>query len=455
MKKQKISFILMLLGIIMFAACSDKDEPEQSFTISVKPATLSLIVGQSETLTVTGAPKDAEITWRSSNEQVAKVRNGRVEAVGEGSANIMVIARKGNISSEAQCQLTVKKAVLEKYISFDDAYLNKTLLEIPGLDANKDGEISPEEAKTIHKLDFSYPAGESVPVEKTIKSLKGLEYFVNLDTLTLNYHKISDATPISKLSKLSQLHLGGNPITAIDLSNLKELRDLRIFKCEIANLNLANNTKLEILDIHNTSIGSIDLTPLKELSIIVARETKLTKIELKDLPKLTGVDLRQSLLQEIVVSNLPKLEKLYIEQNQISKIQLSNLPELQHLVAYENQIGKIDFELPKLMFLTIHQNKITEADFSKMPMLFRCYMSNNLLKKADFSNNKVIAQIEMSEMPNLEIIDLKNGEFSDNAEYEMLYNNVKLKKIRVDSGAEEAYVKGLVKNFPDIEVITE
>ena len=102
------------------------------------------------------------------------------------------------------------------------------------------------------------------------------------------------------------------------------------------------------------------------------------------------------------------------------------------------------------MFLTAYDNEISQADFSKMPMLFRCYISNNLLKKIDFSKNKFIGQIEILQMPNLEVIDLKNDSFMDNHEYDILYNNPKLNRIHVDTGEEEAYVRGLEKNSTNI-----
>ena len=450
MKKERISFILMLFSIFFFSACSDKEEIDNSFKITVTPPTLMLKVGETAFITVNDVPEGADVIWNSSDEKVAKVDNGKVEALEKGTAKITIIAKKGDISSKAQCEVIIKEDPQNQTIKFADAYLKKRLLDIPDLDADKDGNISIKEAKTIHKLNFSYAAGEATTDENTIKSLEGLQYFENLDTLTLNYNRVTDATPISNLNKLSQLHIGCNPIKSIDVSHLKELRDLRIFKCEIEKLNLTNNSKLQILDIHNTNIKQLDFTPLKELVTIVARSTKLTSIRLTDMPKLTGIDLRQGILQEFIANNLPQIEKLYIEQNKISRLELNNLPKLQHLVAYENKISKIDFNLPKLMFLTAYDNEISQADFSKMPMLFRCYISNNLLKKIDFSKNKFIGQIEILQMPNLEVIDLKNDSFMDNHEYDILYNNPKLNRIHVDSGEEEAYVRGLAKNFPNI-----
>ena len=99
MKKEKIAFFLMLVSII-FSACSNKEDIEYSFKIAVTPTSLTLKMGETAMISVNNAPEDAEILWKSSNENVAKVDNGKVEALEKGTAKITVIAKKGDISSE-------------------------------------------------------------------------------------------------------------------------------------------------------------------------------------------------------------------------------------------------------------------------------------------------------------------------------------------------------------------
>jgi hypothetical protein len=99
MKKEKIAFFLMLVSII-FSACSNKEDIENSFKTAVTPTSLTLKMGETAMISVNNAPKDAEILWKSSNENVAKVDNGKVEALEKGTAKITVIAKKGDISSE-------------------------------------------------------------------------------------------------------------------------------------------------------------------------------------------------------------------------------------------------------------------------------------------------------------------------------------------------------------------
>ncbi len=72
--------------------------------------TLTLTVGENETLVATVEPANAtvsEVTWKSSDENVATVKNGVITAVGEGEATIT--ATVGDKSAE--CKVTVKSLV--------------------------------------------------------------------------------------------------------------------------------------------------------------------------------------------------------------------------------------------------------------------------------------------------------------------------------------------------------
>lgn len=93
--------------------------------ISLNKTTLNLVKGANEaneTLTVTPSPVDAStsgLVWSSSNNNVATVNNGKVTAVGNGTATIT--AKIGNIS--ASCTVNVTTSVT-------GVSLNKTSLEL-------------------------------------------------------------------------------------------------------------------------------------------------------------------------------------------------------------------------------------------------------------------------------------------------------------------------------------
>ena len=84
-------------------------------SVSLNKQTLSLVEGNSETLTPTVAPSDATnkaVSWKSSDASVASVDNsGKVTAVKAGSATITVTTTDG--SKTATCYVTVTAKTIE------------------------------------------------------------------------------------------------------------------------------------------------------------------------------------------------------------------------------------------------------------------------------------------------------------------------------------------------------
>ena len=93
--------------------------------VSLNKTSLSLEVGQSETLTATVSPStasDKSVIWSSSNSSVASVTSsGKVTAVGNGTSAITVKSEDG--SKSATCSVTVTTAV-------NGVSLNKTRLSL-------------------------------------------------------------------------------------------------------------------------------------------------------------------------------------------------------------------------------------------------------------------------------------------------------------------------------------
>ena len=97
-------------------------------SVSLNKQTLSLVEGNSETLTATVAPSNATnkaVSWKSSDASVASVDNsGKVTAVKAGSATITVTTTDG--SKTATCSVTVTA----KTIEVNDVGLDKSEMEM-------------------------------------------------------------------------------------------------------------------------------------------------------------------------------------------------------------------------------------------------------------------------------------------------------------------------------------
>ena len=105
-------------------AKNEKQEPTKQEialqSIGLNQTSLKMWVGGSETLEVTCTPSnttvDKTITWKSSNEKVATVKDGKVEAVGEGE----VVITAEVAGKKASCTVNAK----QYYRLFWEGYMN-------------------------------------------------------------------------------------------------------------------------------------------------------------------------------------------------------------------------------------------------------------------------------------------------------------------------------------------
>lgn len=100
-------FLLLSIFAITLLGCKEKEDPSIPVkSVTVAPASVTLEVGQSETLTATVSPEKADdktVTWSSSDTDIAIVEDGVVTAVAEGTATITASAG----GKTGSCEVTV------------------------------------------------------------------------------------------------------------------------------------------------------------------------------------------------------------------------------------------------------------------------------------------------------------------------------------------------------------
>lgn len=96
-----------------FTACKSDDDGDDDVSVtgvSLDKTSAELEVGGTLTLTATVEPANAtnkDVSWNSSNVEVATVENGTVKAVAVGTADITVKTADGG--KEEACTVTVKE----------------------------------------------------------------------------------------------------------------------------------------------------------------------------------------------------------------------------------------------------------------------------------------------------------------------------------------------------------
>jgi uncharacterized protein YjdB len=115
MKKHLYYIIAVILAMMLplLMACGGSDDDRINvISVTLTPGAATLSVGQTQRLTATILPGNAtntDLAWASSNENIAIVANGTVNALAAGSAIITVTTDDGG--KTASCALTVAPAV--------------------------------------------------------------------------------------------------------------------------------------------------------------------------------------------------------------------------------------------------------------------------------------------------------------------------------------------------------
>jgi len=184
----------------------------------------------------------------------------------------------------------------------------------------EDEDIMAWEAGYIDSLYLGLEWQEEIPEETRIRDISGIEYFTNLKNLSLNFHAVTDLTPLLNCTQLEFLDLGGNGISDISLlQNFPNLYRLTLFGNGLGDISaLAGLKGLTYLDLSDNSISDISaLAGLENL-----RELYLSNNPIADYTPVAGIfdsltdkdfDLSQGFFQPedpdaVVTFNDPVLE---------------------------------------------------------------------------------------------------------------------------------------------------
>ncbi len=146
---------MLIMGGLFSASCDDPiSEPESIPVTGVSLSHSSIVLAEDDEmiLTATVNPSDAsnkKITWRSSDNSVVSVTDGKVTACKVGTATITVITDDGGKS--AKCQVTV----VPKTVPVTSVSLDRTSIEIEeGYSETLTAAIHPDNA-TNKKLNWT------------------------------------------------------------------------------------------------------------------------------------------------------------------------------------------------------------------------------------------------------------------------------------------------------------
>lgn len=315
-----------------------------------------------------------------------------------------------------------------------------------GFDLNYDGKISCFEASQITHLDLG-----NDPFSTNIRSLKGIEAFVNLEVITgdVNYVGVSggevnlyNCLNLKSIEVSSTLGVNGTypyawtiilpnssslktintPEANLGLKNTSNLTglDTLIVKGTGGNsgkLDLSKSDKLKILYIGSSSLSEIKLsqtinTYLTEITIYSngLDSERLSEINLSNVPNLKKLVLVNNLVEELNLTNNNNIEYLDVRHNKLSILNVSNLNAIKYLDASDNNLGAIILSqnINNLHTLKVSNNLITNLDLSHCVSLTDLRCDNNIIESLNLVNNNHLERASL-ENNHLNYLDLRNG----------------------------------------------
>ena len=139
--------------------------------------------------------------------------------------------------------------------NFPDSFFRNYVIKLPGAE---DGKFTKQELDAIKTIQVFVEFGEAG------YTLKGIEYFENLEILTIIDTEI-ESLDLSKNKKLKDVSIYRNKLKYLDVSNNPELKWLACFENQLTSFDVSKNTKLDAVSVNDNKRTITDGIPLSEL----------------------------------------------------------------------------------------------------------------------------------------------------------------------------------------------
>ena len=252
----------------------------------------------------------------------------------------------------------------------------------------KDGILTEEEIAEVKSIDVAY---------QDIKSLKGIEYFTELESLWCGSDKLTELD-VTNNTKLLDLRCSQSKLTTLDLSQNKDLFRLYCHNNPLTSLDLSQNVALEQLDCSSCQLTELDVTHNPKLKNLYCHYNPLTSLDVSQNPELEYLYCYKMDFGTLDVTKNPALKSLLCYGMKLTALDLTQNPELDYLSCDENELTTLDLtQNPKLYMVRCVDNKLTSLDLTKNPVLeiVECY--RNQLTALDVTQNPILKELECND----------------------------------------------------------
>ncbi len=412
-------------GLAVSVSCEKevkKEEPVEvvlksrlkKFHFKFQPGTLTTII----TTTAASWEAQSNYSWlnveKNASEEDAldvTVDENVTDQPREGHISIIALDAVGKQVKSITLPVVqdAKSGVVAGNILFEDPEFEKIMVET--YDGDGDGYLSEEEALDIREIEL-----ESLGL---ITSVKGIEYFKNLEFLDISDNKLTKLD-VSGLPKLKYVHFNLNKVESFRCEDCPLLQSVmgRSNRLKVVNLKPISSS-LQVLDLMKNELSSLDVSGMDKLQYVAVGRNNLAELNVSGCSQISFLTCQDNKLSALDVSDVSKLLSLDCSNNYIAELDVTKNKELGILNIAGNRIRNIDLSgCPMMNALNVSNTQVASLDFSKNPdvEVIRCSTS-----KITALSLKGLAGLHVLECNEL---DLSAGlDLSGNAQLQKLYCN--------------------------------
>ena len=350
----------VVITVTQAAAGEEITISESSKTLPVEGGTLEIQVSSDREWTLEG-----NADWIEVSSTKGKPGDKVSFKVAENSALDGRTATYTFRCASKSAELTISQEGRTIVSSIKDAVLKQWLLDNADLD--RDGVISAQEAAALTTLEIK---GSANPMDPSIETLEGLEFFTNLETINLYQQGMVEA----------------------DFSMMKNLRAVNVgYSKYLFSLNLTGCTNLEVIEAGGC--------------------TKLSKILITDCTGLKNIIAYASGLSSIDVSQATELESLTVYSTKIESLDLTNNERLRNLNAGCETLSEIRMPVKNsLASLSLSgASNLVSIDLSGCTALRSLSLSSTGVRSLDLSKCEVLEGVDIDFTKKINTLDISKN----------------------------------------------
>ena len=238
-----------------------------------------------------------------------------------------------------------------------------------------------------------------------IKSLKGIEYLVELRGLYASHNELTELD-LSGNQEITGVWVAYNNFTSLDFRSTPTLEWVYCFYCPyLTNLDVTGNPEMSYIECNSSPVGNLDLSKNPKLEHLMCGDCEMTNLDLSHNPLMQHLDAFRNHFTSLDVTCCPLMKRLDIWDNPgLGSIDVSKCPGLQYYNCSNNDVIKMDVSNnPELTKLICSYNEEIEAvDVSHNPKLVYLDCAYDFIDSLDISNN-----------PNLQFLQVFINDFTE------------------------------------------